>query len=47
MGVYQTSIKEVEISHDIPTLAYIDLMPKCISSGNIAGNVAPKFGDYR
>ncbi|XP_045181889.2 uncharacterized protein LOC123540686 [Mercenaria mercenaria] len=47
MGVYQTSIKKEQVvSQEMPTLAYIDIMPKCISKGNIAGNVAPKFESF-
>ncbi|XP_053380425.1 uncharacterized protein LOC123540761 isoform X2 [Mercenaria mercenaria] len=46
MGVYQTSVKTEQQTSDIPPLAYIDIMPRCLKAGNIAGKVAPTFDDY-
>lgn len=51
MGAYQTSIKAGPAVQgypvtQIPPLAYIDIMPRCISAGNIPGKVAPKFENF-
>lgn len=46
MGVYQTSVKAEQQMADIPPLAYIDIMPRCLKAGNIAGKVTPTFDDF-
>lgn len=46
MGVFQTSVKTAQTVSGPAALAYIDIMPRCLSPGNIPGNVAPKFDDF-
>lgn len=50
MGAYNTSIKtplgQAVTPGDLPALAYVDIMPRCISPGNIKGKVLPKFDDF-
>ena len=45
MGVYQTSLKDKV--PEPPQLAYIDIMPRCLNTGNIKGKVPPKFDNFR
>ncbi|XP_045182533.2 uncharacterized protein LOC123541053 isoform X4 [Mercenaria mercenaria] len=46
MGVYQTSVNSDQTGSDIPPLSYIDIMPRCLSEGHIAGKIIPKFEDF-
>ncbi|KAL4219016.1 hypothetical protein ACF0H5_021600 [Mactra antiquata] len=46
MGVYQTSVKENIDDSPPPSLAYIDIMPRCLNPGNIAGKCPPQFDDF-
>ena len=48
MGVYQTSVKPVQVQHqDMPPLSYIDIMPRCLKIGNIKEKVKPTFDNFR
>lgn len=44
MGVYQTSLNPQQ--PDPPPLAYIDIMPKCLKTGNIKGKIPPTFDSF-
>ncbi|KAK3608945.1 hypothetical protein CHS0354_039191 [Potamilus streckersoni] len=46
MGEYQTSVAAQHPPQDMPALAYIDIMPRCINPGNIPGGISPTFDTF-
>lgn len=44
MGVYQTSMNPPPA--ELPPLAYIDIMPRCLKTGNIKGKIPPTFDQF-
>ncbi|KAL3870867.1 hypothetical protein ACJMK2_038899 [Sinanodonta woodiana] len=46
MGEYQTSVVTQYPAQDMPALAYIDIMPRCINPGNIPGGISPTFDSF-
>ncbi|GFO42146.1 hypothetical protein PoB_006865100 [Plakobranchus ocellatus] len=45
MGQYETSINSSQ--SDIPSLAYIDIMPRILKRGNLKNNVMPTFQPFQ
>ncbi|KAL3870866.1 hypothetical protein ACJMK2_038898 [Sinanodonta woodiana] len=46
MGEYKTSVVAEQSLQDMPALAYIDIMPRCINPGNIPKGIAPTFDTF-
>ena len=45
MGIFQTSIGPDQ--PELPPLVYIDIMPRFLSEGNMAGGQPPTFQNFR
>ncbi|XP_041371143.1 uncharacterized protein LOC121384709 [Gigantopelta aegis] len=44
MGYFKTSVNNSE--PELPPLVYIDIMPRCLSVGNMVGGTAPTFQNF-
>ena len=42
-----TSAKKDVSMEELPPLAYIDIMPRCLYPGNMRGNVPPEYDRFR
>lgn len=43
----QTSAKANISQDELPPLAYIDIMPRCLHPGNMKGKIPPEYDKFR